>query len=114
MHKLIVKTKTWIEDLDKEVIFSKGKRELLEYINKSGSILKASKLMGITYKKAWLHLQDLQNATNEELVTTKKGRSKTSGTQLTTKAIELLKKYTILEQDIQKYADQRFKELFEY
>lgn len=110
--KLIVKTKTWIENADNELLFGKGKSELLELIEQSGSILKASKLMGINYKKAWTHLQVLQKNTEEELVITKQGRSKESGTKLTPRALELMKNYQILCKDIEDFANKRFKELF--
>ncbi|TQR40187.1 hypothetical protein DMB95_08205 [Campylobacter sp. MIT 12-8780] len=110
--KLIVKTKTWIENADNELLFGKGKSELLEFIEQSGSILKASKLMGINYKKAWTHLQALQKNTEEELVITKQGRSKESGTKLTPRALELMKNYQILCKDIEEFANKRFEELF--
>lgn len=110
--QFIVKTKTWIENSDGDLLFGKGKTELLELIQQTGSLLKASKLMGINYKKAWLHLQVLQKNSREELVSTKVGRSKDSGTKLTKRAIELIENYTILQKDIEEYANKRFKELF--
>lgn len=111
--QLNIRTKVWIENEQGELLFGKGKTELLEFIAQTGSILKASKLMGINYKKAWTHLQNLQHNSQEELIITKQGRSKDSGTKLTPKANELIKNYKILEKDIEEYANKRFKELFE-
>lgn len=110
--QFIVRTKTWIENSDGDLLFGKGKTELLELIGQTGSILSAAKLMGINYKKAWMHLQILQKNTKEELVTTRQGRSKESGTKLTKRAIELMENYSILQKDIEEYANKRFKELF--
>lgn len=110
--KLQIRTKVWLENAQGELLFGKGKTELLELIAQSGSILKAAKLMGINYKKAWTHLHTLQKNTAEELVTTKQGRSKDSGTKLTSKANELIQNYKILEKDIQDFANKRFAELF--
>ncbi len=110
--QFIVKTKTWIENADGELLFGKGKTELLELIAQTGSLLHASKLMGINYKKAWMHLQTLQKNSQEDLVTTKQGRSKESGTKLTPRALELMENYSILQKDIEEYANKRFKELF--
>jgi len=110
--RFILKTKTWIENAEGELLFGKGKTELLEFINQTGSLLKASKLMGINYKKAWTHLQILQKDSGGNLVITKQGRSKESGTKLTPKALELMKNYLILQKDIENFANKRFKELF--
>ncbi len=55
--QFIVRTKTWIENADGDLLFGRGKTELLELIGQTGSLLHASKLMGINYKKAWMHLQ---------------------------------------------------------
>lgn len=110
--KFVVKTKTWIENADGDLLFGKGKTELLELIAQTGSLLHASKIMGINYKKAWTHLQVLQKNSQEDLVVTKQGRSKDSGTKLTPRAIELMENYSLLQKDIEEYANKRFKELF--
>lgn len=109
---LQVKTKTWIANKDSEILFGKGKTELLECIDKTGSILKAAGMMGINYKKAWVHLDTLQTNAGEQLVIKRQGRSENSGTRLTERAKELMKNYEILQKDIENYANKRFKELF--
>lgn len=48
----------------------------------------------------------------EILVSTRQGRSKESGTKLTPRALELMENYSILQKDIEEYANKRFKELF--
>lgn len=110
--KFVVKTKTWIENAEGDLLFGKGKTELLELIAQTGSLLHASKLMGINYKKAWTHLQTLQLNSQEMLVSSRQGRSSKSGTKLTPRALELMENYTILQKDIEEYANKRFKELF--
>ena len=109
---LQVKTKTWIANKYGEILFGKGKTELLECIDKTGSILKAAGMMGINYKKAWVHLDTLQTNAGEQLVIKRQGRSENSGTRLTERAKELMKNYEILQKDIENYANKRFKELF--
>ena len=109
---LQVKTKTWIANKDGVILFGKGKTELLECIDKTGSILKAAGMMGINYKKAWVHLDTLQTNAGEQLVIKRQGRSENSGTRLTERAKELMKNYEILQKDIENYANKRFKELF--
>ena len=107
-----VRTKTWIENEDGELLFGKGQIELLKFVEEEGSILKAAKRMGISYKKAWLHLQSLQDNTKEVLIFTKQGRSKDSGTKLSPKALELMGKYVRLQKEVNEYANKKFKEFF--
>ena len=48
--KMRVKTKTWIENDEGELIFGKGKR-VLDVIAEVGSISKAAEILGMNYKK---------------------------------------------------------------
>ena len=106
-----IKVKTWIEDKDNNLIFGGGKTQILEYIDKTGSIAKASSIMGINYKKAWSHVQILQNYIEDDIVISNKGR-KIGGTVLTPKAKQIIKNYKILKEDINFFAQKRFNELF--
>ena len=110
--QLRVKTKTWLTNSGREILFGKGKTELLECIDKTGSILKAAGAMGLNYKKAWVHLNELQTNAGEQLVIKRQGRSENSGTKLTPRAKELMAQFEILQKDIENYANKRFKELF--
>ncbi|MBU1567841.1 MAG: LysR family transcriptional regulator, partial [Proteobacteria bacterium] len=55
-----VKTKTWIENAEHELLFGKGKTEILELIEQEGSIAKAAEKLEMSYKKAWTHIKILQ------------------------------------------------------
>ncbi|PKP60079.1 MAG: molybdenum-dependent transcriptional regulator [Candidatus Altiarchaeales archaeon HGW-Altiarchaeales-1] len=74
--------------------------KILKFIEKSGSLNKASKELGITYKHAWDEIKDMENCLNEKLLRTiSKGR-KGGGTTLTEKAKEILNDYEIYEKGI--------------
>ncbi len=105
-----IKTKIWIENQKGELLFGKGKTEILELIEKEGSIAKAAEKMGLNYKKAWNHIKILQKNLEDELVITEKGVK--GGTYLTPKAKEYIKIYKQLEKEIQEFANERFKELY--
>ena len=107
-----VKVKIWIEDDNKNLIFGGGKTEVLELIDETGSISKAAQRVGMNYKKAWSHIKILENNIEDALVYTNKGQGELSGSSLTPKAREVIQTYKILQYDIKKYADERFKELF--
>ena len=106
-----VKVKIWIEDDMENLIFGGGKTEVLEYIDQTGSILEASKKVGMNYKKAWKHIKILQDYISDELVIANKGRI-VGGTTLTPKARELIEKYKILNKEINEFSKKRFEELF--
>jgi molybdate transport repressor ModE-like protein len=107
-----VKVKIWIEDGEKNLIFGGGKTEVLELIDETGSISKAAQRVGMNYKKAWTHIKILEKHIEDDLVFTNKGQGELSGSSLTPKAREVIQTYKILQHDIKKYADDRFKELF--
>jgi len=110
--RLYVKTKTWIENNEGELLFGKGKTEILELIESEGSISKASEKIGMNYKKAWTHIKILQKNINDTMVQTKQGGGEDAGTTLTPVAREFIASYRELQADIENYANERFKELF--
>lgn len=110
--KMQIKTKIWIENSKGELLFGKGKTEVLELVDKTGSISKASEELGMNYKKAWTHLQILQKNISKDFVQTKQGGGETAGTTLAPEAYEMIQKYKTLKKDIEDFADKRFAELF--
>jgi molybdate transport system regulatory protein len=109
---LYVKTKIWIENDDQELLFGKGKTELIELIEQEGSIAKAAEKIGMNYKKAWSHIKILQKNIAAELVLPQKGGGGSGGTGLTPAALQLARNYRRLQEDVESYANQRFNELF--
>jgi len=110
--RLYLKTKTWIENQDGELLFGKGKTEVLELIESEGSIAKAAEKLGMNYKKAWTHVKILQKNLDDVLVESQKGGGEQGGSRLTPKADEFITSYKQLQDEIETYANERFKELF--
>lgn len=110
--KLQVKTKIWIENEKRDLLFGKGKTEILELIDQEGSIVNAAQKIGMNYKKAWSHIKILQENVADELVIPQKGGGGKGGTTLTPKARDLIANYRRLQHDVETYANQRFSELF--
>jgi len=108
--RAFIKTKVWIEDQKGNLLFGKGKTEILELIEKEGSIAKAAEKMGLNYKKAWSHIKILQQNLQDELVIVEKGAK--GGTTLTKKAKEYIQVFKELQKEIEKFANQKFKELY--
>lgn len=110
--KVKIKTKTWIEDNDGNLLFGKGKTEVLELIDETGSISGAAEKLGMNYKKTWTHIKILQKNLDDEMVLSKQGGSGAGGTVLTDNARDFIKKYRLLQKEIETFANERFKEVF--
>jgi molybdate transport system regulatory protein len=74
-----------------------GMAELLERVAQQGSIRSAAASMGMSYRKAWLLMQEMQDTFNGAVVTTEIGGSDGGGTKLTELGTNLLKTYRRIE-----------------
>ena len=79
----------WIE-CDGERFFGPGRVELLQKIGKTGSISKAAKEMGMSYKKAWDMIDALNRQARVPLVIRQAGGEKGGGSLITEEAIKLI------------------------
>ena len=70
-----------------------GKAKLLESIRDTGSISAAAREMGMSYKRAWLLLDSMNQAFTEALVRAAPGGSGGGGATLTPFGAELLERY---------------------
>ncbi len=109
--RLRVKTKLWIENKRIGMVLGKGKVEILELIDRSGSISSVAKQIGVSYKKVWDHIQVLERNMGKRFVITFRGRN-SGGSVITDEAKELIEKFRRLQDDVEEYANRRFVELF--
>jgi molybdate transport system regulatory protein len=70
-----------------------GKAKLLESIRDTGSISAAAREMGMSYKRAWLLLDSMNQAFTEPVVTAAPGGSGGGGATLTPFGAEVLERY---------------------
>ncbi|PAF52205.1 LysR family transcriptional regulator [Helicobacter sp. 13S00477-4] len=105
------KIKIWLEDEKGKMIFGDGKANLLLKIDELGSISKAASACGIDYKKAWNHIDVLEQSIKEVIIKKKGGRYG-GGSELTLKGKELVSSYKklreILNKECQKYYEKIF------
>ena len=74
-----------------------GMTQLLERIAEYGSIRRAAAAMGMSYRKAWLLIQELQKSFDGPVVTAEVGGVTGGGTELTELGTSLLKLYRRVE-----------------
>jgi molybdate transport system regulatory protein len=78
-------------------ILGPGKADLLETLKETGSISSAARTNGLSYRKAWAMLDELNRAFQEPLVATSFGGAKGGGAQLTTMGETVLHAYREME-----------------
>lgn len=88
-----------------------GKIELLEAIQRTGSLSRAARLLKMSYRRAWLLMADLNSSFDRPVVDTMTGGVRGGGAALTAFGRELVAGYRELESSLQPMADRCLKEL---
>ena len=76
-----------------------GKVRLLEAIGRSGSISKAGRELGMSYRRAWLLVNDLNQCFQQAVVSTRPGGSQGGGAELTRFGQKLIAGYRAIESE---------------
>ena len=74
-----------------------GKIRLLEAIGKSGSISRAARALGMSYRRAWLLVDDMNRSFRAPVVATQPGGARGGGAELTEFGIALIAMYRGVE-----------------
>jgi molybdate transport system regulatory protein len=74
-----------------------GKIRLLEAIDKTGSISQAGRSLDMSYRRAWLLVDDMNRCFREPVVATRPGGAQGGGATLTAFGRELIEKYRAIE-----------------
>lgn len=107
-----IKSKLWIE-INGEPVFGRGRRFLLEAIDKHGSINQAARDINISYRKAWSFIEAMEERLSINLVERHAGGRHGGGTTLTEEARDFINRYRLLEEGIQDIVDERFNAIFD-
>jgi molybdate transport system regulatory protein len=75
-----------------------GKVALLEHIDRVGSLSQAARELGLSYRRAWLLLDDLNHSFTEPVASASVGGVGGGGVQLSAFAKDLIKAYRDVEQ----------------
>ncbi|UCH22485.1 MAG: LysR family transcriptional regulator [Deltaproteobacteria bacterium] len=109
MAKLQLRSNQWIVDNQNNIIIGKGRMEILENIEKTGSINQAAKMMKMSYKAAWSKIK----ATEKHLNTSIVHADRKEGTRLSREGKELLEKYRLLKRKCMSADDKIFSRIFD-
>jgi molybdate transport system regulatory protein len=70
---------------------------LLEEVARTGSISEAGRKLGMSYRRAWLLIDDMNRCFNQAVVSAKPGGSQGGGTSVTKFGADLIRHYRAIE-----------------
>src|SRR5579872_4140240 len=76
-----------------------GKVRLLEAIKRTGSISQAGRALGMSYRRAWLLVDDMNRCFREPVVTAQPGGAQGGGAALTVFGEKVVSKYRTIESE---------------
>lgn len=108
MAWLRLKSSHWIVDENDNIIIGKGRMEILESIESTGSINQAAKMMKMSYKAVWSKIKATEKHLNIKIVHT----DRKTGTRLSKEGKKLLEKYRLLKKKCIAEDDKIFRKIF--
>jgi molybdate transport system regulatory protein len=84
--------KVWCEVND-EPVLGPGRHRLLSAVRSTGSINSAAVEVGISYRRAWAQIREMEGLLGYPLIASKRGGKAGGGTILTPAARKLMKRY---------------------
>lgn len=100
--RLKIKTQLMLGD---EIALGPGKAELLEWIDRAGSISAAAKGMGLSYRRAWLMVDTMNRCFRAPLVSAAHGGAKGGGAHLTDEGRAVIADYRVLVSSLSALTD---------
>ncbi len=83
---------------DDDIALGPGKVRLLEMIDEAGSISAAARELGMSYRRAWQLVEEMNRSLVEPAVATAKGGVKGGGAGLTTTGRTIVRSYRAMEE----------------
>lgn len=99
----------WIVNENGRIIIGEGRSEILENIDRTGSINLTAKIMKMSYKGVWSKIKATENAMQMKVVQS----NRKQGSTLTKEGKQLLRTYKIMKEKCMKADDRVFKSIFE-
>jgi molybdate transport system regulatory protein len=102
-------SRQWLVDENDRIIMGEGRKEILENIERTGSISRTAKIMKMSYKGVWAKIKATEKYLNTKIVHT----DRKMGSHLTKEGKELLEKYRLLKKKCLKEDDRIFRSIFD-
>jgi molybdate transport system regulatory protein len=98
-------------DLGGDTALGPGKARLLELVDAEGSIRGAAAAMGMSYRRAWLLLQDIETTMGAPVVTAETGGRRGGGTTLTKLGRAVINQYRKIQDRASRSVDAELRAL---
>ena len=108
MNKLSLRSSYWIVDSNGNIVFGKGRMEILESIAQTGSINQTAKALKMSYKTVWSKIKSTERHLQAKVV----NADRREGTRLTPVGRDLLQRFKRLDKACMAADDQTFDALF--
>lgn len=92
-----------------EAYLGKGPIDLLMAIDQEGSIAKAAKSTNLSYRKAWQLVENMNRMATQPLVEKKLGGNRGGGASVTPTGKAILSQYLLLELEVDRFIQDKFK-----
>ena len=107
-----IKPMVRVSFVGEEKFFGKGIAELLQLVDKYGTIQKACKSMDMSYSKAWKIINRLENELGFKVLETKAGGKKGGESYLTDDAKDLLNRFKKMIKEVEEVSEKSYKKHF--
>ena len=94
-----------------DVAIGPGKIALLEAIEATGSITAAARQLGMSYRRAWVLVDETNRSLMRPAVKAAAGGSRGGGSRLTPTGIELCRRYRAIERELDAAVTREFRGL---
>ena len=104
-----IKSRIWIE-ADGEILLGEGRVNLLKAIDKMGSLSKAAKSIGMSYKKAWSLIDAVNKRAEKPVTTSSIGGKGGGGAELTSYGKSLVETFETINKKCWKFLDNQIQQ----
>ena len=108
MTNLKLQSRQWLVNEEDRIIIGEGRQEIMETIERTGSLNQTAKVMKMSYKAVWGKVKATERALGMRLVET----DRKSGSRLTKEGKDLLERYKRLKKECLKADDAIFQSIF--
>ena len=104
-----IKSRIWIE-ADGNILLGEGRVSLLKAIEAEGSLSKAAKSLGMSYKKAWSLIDAVNKRAEKPVTTSSIGGKGGGGATLTAYGKSLVEAFDTINENCWKFLDEQIKQ----
>jgi molybdate transport system regulatory protein len=108
MGSLRLRSRQWLISEEGRIIIGEGRMEILENIEKTGSLNRTARIMKMSYKGVWSKVKATEEAFKAKVVES----NRKQGSTLTKEGKELLRKYRALKERCLRADEKVFRSIF--